>query len=238
MANTINKGYAFEATAIRSTTKTGTRRIVQKLLLFCGVISSLLYISMNIFVPMLYPGYDASSQTVSELSAINAPTRSLWVTLAIVYSVLLTAFGFGIRTAAAENNSLRTAGTLMIVYALIGLAWPPMHQREVLGAGGGTLTDSLHIVFTIVAVILMLLIAGYCSRALGTDFRIYSIFTIVFMLLFGTMTAVQSPMLEANLPTPMIGVWERVSIGSYMLWVIVLAIMLLRRKKAPLGLLF
>jgi hypothetical protein len=31
-------------------------------------------------------------------------------------------------------------------------------------------------------------------------------------------------------PTPEIGVWERINIGVYMLWVVVLVMMLLRRE--------
>jgi hypothetical protein len=32
----------------------------------------------------------------------------------------------------------------------------------------------------------------------------------------------------ANLPTPLIGVWERINIGVFLLWVVMLAIALLR----------
>ena len=51
------------------------------------------------------------------------------------------------------------------------------------------------------------------------------------MLLFGALTGLALPQMEANLTTPLIGVWERICIGAYMLWVIVLAIILLRREK-------
>jgi hypothetical protein len=41
---------------------------------------------------------------------------------------------------------------------------------------------------------------------------------------------------KANEPTPWIGVWERINIGVYMLWVVVLAIALLRDQvKRPQG---
>ena len=45
----------------------------------CGILSSLLYVVMNVFVAMEWEGYSSASQTVSELSAIGAPRRSLWV---------------------------------------------------------------------------------------------------------------------------------------------------------------
>src|SRR5690606_38411907 len=52
---------------------------LRQVLLACGVLSSLLYVAMNVFIPMRWDAYSLTSQTVSELSAIGAPTRSLWV---------------------------------------------------------------------------------------------------------------------------------------------------------------
>ena len=49
--------------------------MLQKILLMCGIVSSLLYVAMNIFVAMQWDAYSSVSQTVSELSAIGAPTR-------------------------------------------------------------------------------------------------------------------------------------------------------------------
>jgi hypothetical protein len=83
-----------------------------KNLLICGILSSLLYALMNIFVPLLFDGYNIPSQTVSELSAINAPTRTLWVFLASVYILLFAAFGWGVWKSANGNRSLRIVATL------------------------------------------------------------------------------------------------------------------------------
>lgn len=47
-----------------------------KALLFCGIASSLLYGAM--IGAIRFEGYSHISQTPSELSAIGAPTRSLW----------------------------------------------------------------------------------------------------------------------------------------------------------------
>jgi uncharacterized protein DUF998 len=203
----------------------------RKILLVCGILSSLLYLAMNIFVPMQYEGYNSASQTVSELSAIDTPTRTLWVTLAIVYTLLMCAFGLGVWKMAERNRNLRITGGLMILNVVIGLFWPPMHQREVLAVGGGTLTDTLHIVFTMITVPLFLLAIGFGAAAFGKRFRIYSVATIIVLIVFGILTGLDSPRMEANLSTPWIGVWERISIGAYMLWIVVLAITLLKKGK-------
>jgi len=41
-------------------------------------------------------------------------------------------------------------GAMLFTQPVFGLFWPPMHQRAVLAAGGGTLTNTLHVVWTIV----------------------------------------------------------------------------------------
>src|ERR1051325_11356386 len=113
----------------------------RKVLLLCGVLSSLLYAAMNVFVAMQWDEYSSVSQTVSELSAIGAPTRSLWVPLGLVYTLLVTAFGWGVWESARTNRPLRIVGAVLMAHGIFGLGWPPMHQRAVLAAGGGTLTD-------------------------------------------------------------------------------------------------
>jgi hypothetical protein len=122
-------------------------------------------------------------------------------------------------------------GTLLIMHGIVGLFWPPMHQREVLAAGGGTLTDTLHIAWSAVTVVIMLLSIGFGAAAFGKWFRYYSVATILVLLVFGILTGLESPGIEANQPTPMIGVWERINIGAYMVWVIVFAIRILRAEK-------
>lgn len=204
--------------------------MVRKLLLVCGILSSLLYVAMNIFVPMQFEGYSYASQTVSELSAIDAPTRPLWVPLGLAYTVLVIAFGLGVWGSAGRNRPLRVVGGLMVVYGVIGAFWPPMHLRGT----EFTLTDTMHIVFASVTTLLMLLAIGFGAAALGKRFRLYSIATIVLLLVFGALTGVDAPGVAANEPTPWIGVWERLQIGAYLLWVVVLAMALLRaQEKRP-----
>ena len=76
----------------------------------------------------------------------------------------------------------------------------------------------------------MLLIIGFGAVAFGNRFRLYSLFTIIVLVGAGMLTAIDSPQISAGLPTPWIGVWERINIGAYMLWVIVLAIILLKQE--------
>jgi hypothetical protein len=203
--------------------------MVRKFLLVCGILSSLLYIGMNVLIPMHYDGYNYASQVVSEISAIGAPTRQMWVMWGTVYGVLVMAFGWGVRMSAGSSRALRIVGVLIILHAIFGFFWPPMHQREVLAAGGGTISDTLHIAWTFVTIPLFLLEIGLGATAFGKVFKWYSILSIIVIILFGMITGFDSPAMEADLPTPLIGVWERINIAGYMVWLLVFAVLLLRK---------
>lgn len=205
---------------------------MKKALLSCGILAALLYIAMMQLIR--YDGYNWVSQVVSELSAVGAPTRPLWFWLGWVYTALILAFGWGVWRSAGANRRLRIVGGLILFSGLLCFLWPfaPMHQREVVAAGGGTLSDALHIALSAITVPLFLLTLGFGAAALGTRFRVYSIATLVIAFAAGAVTALQAPGLSANLPTPTIGVWERINIGVYMLWLGVLAVALLRRREA------
>jgi hypothetical protein len=185
---------------------------------------------MNILIPGHFEGYDSVTQTISELSAVGASTRPVWVLWGIVYTLLVAAFGWGILKSSGSNKRLRVVGGLMILYGIIGLGWPlaPMHSREVLAAGGGTISDTMHIAFSMVTVLIMLCAMGFGAAAFKKSFRLYSIVTILILVGFGYLTGMDAPRLQANLFTPWLGVWERIMIGVYLLWVIVLSLILLR----------
>lgn len=213
-----------------STNKPYISKNLVTLLLSCGIFFPLLYIGMNIFVPMFYPGYNISSQAVSELSAFDAPTRNLWNILSIPYIILVTAFGCGIWLVSEGRRSLRVVAALMIISGLISIFWQPMHQREVLAAGGGTIADTLHLVWSGITVFLMFLMIGYGAASFDKKFRIFSILTLAVFVVFGFLTSIEAPNVEDNLPTPLMGIWERINIAMYMIWALVLASMLLREQ--------
>ncbi|MFL5811037.1 MAG: DUF998 domain-containing protein [Flavisolibacter sp.] len=207
------------------------KNMLRKAALVCGILSSIVYVFANIITVILYEGYSPVSQTVSELSAIGAPTRTLWVALMVVYTFFLVSFGWGITQSSGDNRRLRTVGILFIVDAIIGIFWPPMHTREVLANGGGTASDTLHIVFTFITVPVMMLCIGFGASVFGKRFRLYSVMTLIVLIIAGALTGMDGPKISRNLPTPFIGIWERINIGVYMLWVTVFSIKLLRNSK-------
>jgi hypothetical protein len=202
--------------------------VLGEVLLGWGALSSLLYVGADLLAAVRYPGYSCVSWTISELSAIGAPTRPLAVALGIAYDVLVIGFGVGVWESARGKRALRITGALLIAYGAIGLAAPffPMHLR----GAQTSLTDAMHIALTAVTVLLILLQLAIGSAASGKGFRVFSLATLVVVLVFGALAGWDGPRIAAGEPTPWVGVIERTCVGAYLLWVAVLDVVLLQAE--------
>lgn len=214
---------------IQTRTGSPTRTVVTKALLACGVLSSLLYIGTDMLAAATYRGYSYTAQQVSELSAIGAPTRPLWIAMTCVWTLLVIAFAVGVWLSAGPKRSLRVTAMLLVAFAAVGLLWAlfaPMHLR-----GTVTLdTDVGHMIFAGVQVLVMVLFIVFGSGASGKGFRIYSIATILVLLVFGALPGTQASAIAAGRPTPGWGLVERVAVYAPMVWVFALSEVLLRPR--------
>ena len=208
-----------------------------RLLLACGIVGPVLFVGMDWMASFwLYPGYDITAQQVSELSAIGAPSRAFWMVMGFPHAALTLAFAYGVWRASAGRWSLMVTAALLALFALNSFLWgwvAPMHMRGV----AFTATDTLHIGFTIVAVLLMVGFMTIGARPFGGRFRWFSGVTVAAMLICGGIVGTQVPAIAQGLPTPWMGLVERVSVYAPSLWMAVLALVLmgegLDRKHAP-----
>ena len=209
--------------------RSGSR--VRQVLLACGVLSSLLYLATDVLGGLRDPAYSFWSQTISELGAIGAPSQQFVAPLFMAYPVLAFAFAVGILwESGRRNRALRLTGALLAVYTVVGVVGfssSPVHQR-----GTGSLASDLpHIIVAGLVVFFWLLTIGVGAFALGKRFRIYSLATLVTVLVFFVLTALYVPRVAANEPTPGLGLIERIDVYAAMLWLAVLATALLRTHR-------
>jgi Protein of unknown function (DUF998) len=123
-----------------------------------------------------------------------------------------------------DPSSLRLA-------PFIACLWPQFFPED-LTAPVSALTNTMHIILAGVTVLTWMLILGFGATAFGKWFRLYSIGTLLTVLVFGgALTFPQAAAMAAGQPTPWLGLTERINIYSFMLWVIVLAIILLRAEQ-------
>lgn len=197
----------------------------------CGIWAALLYAAMNVVVPFFYPGYSFAAHTPSELSAIGAPTRTLWVALGAVYTLLTLVFAWGVVASAKGNRKLLVAGVAILVQGTLSAYWPPMQMRGEEMA----LTDRLHIAWAAATVLMFVTAMLAAATAFGSKFRNFTIVVLLVLVVSGTLTSMQGPNIAKDLPTPTIGVYERISIAAYFLWSIVFARESLKRLAVSHG---
>jgi hypothetical protein len=89
-----------------------------------------------------------------------------------------------------------------------------------------TVRGSLHPVVTGVMLVFVLLSLGSGAVLHDLGFRIYTLGTLLTILLFAGLTFLAAPSIAANEPTPWLGLLERVSIYAWILWVAVLSVCL------------
>jgi hypothetical membrane protein len=209
--------------------------MVRRILLICGIVSSVLYIAVDILATLRYPGYRYTEQQFSELTAAGSPVRPLMIALSVIpYTLLVAAFAVGVWISARPKRAGRITGAMLLGYAAFGMVggwFTPMNTREALAAGERGLRNAMHIPMTAVMSLFMLLAMGFGATLLGKRFRYYSYATIAILVVFGVLTSLQAGKMVANEPTPWMGLTERINIYATMLWVAMLALGLLRAKE-------
>lgn len=202
---------------------------LKKVLLSCGIWSSLFYVVTDILVSMQYQGYSILDQNYSELLATGAPTRPIMLLISVIYNILVAAFAVGIWTLDSPKRTARITGIMITAYAIFSMVTPFFFQMDMRGAEM-TPRGSLHPHLTAIMSLFILLSIGFGAFLLNKRFRLYSFATIVILIVFGFLTGLQVPLLETGQATPWMGFTERINIYATMLCFALLPIALLRFK--------
>ncbi len=146
------------------------KTLLQKLGLL-GVVSLLSYTAAVVFSPLAYPDYDWMAQAVSDLSAANAPSLTLWNQLSALYNtcevLCVTVVCIGIQS--QKTRLLRTG-----IYLFAAMEWISAigYRMFPLSDSGyaGAFQDVMHMVVTAVVVLLsivsltVIILAGVKNR--------------------------------------------------------------------------
>ncbi|ABK02361.1 hypothetical protein Arth_0964 [Arthrobacter sp. FB24] len=199
------------------------RDVTRKALLASGALSSLLYvIATDGLAASMWDGYRRTEQMVSELFAVGSPGRDVLLPFTWLYTVLFTAFGVGVWNSVRGNRALRISGGLLTAYGL----WNIMGALYPLTLGDNA-SVPMHILVTNIQLALM--VAAMCFVAAGFHgrMRAYSIVSLAASAVMGMVAFMAAPG-----PNLVLGISERISIGAFLLWVIVLATALWKRPAA------
>lgn len=142
----------------------------KSLLNYCGlfgIVAFLSYTAAVVFSPLAYPGYNWMAQAVSDLSAANAPSLSLWNQLSCLYGVctLICAMMVCVGIQGKKTKALRVGiyiFTAMDWVSAVGYSLFPLSDSGY----AGTFQDKMHILATILVVglsivsLIIIIVAG------------------------------------------------------------------------------
>jgi hypothetical protein len=209
-----------------------------KALILCGVLAPVVYVVTVILGGILRPGYSHVAQAVSDLVASGAPNKALLDLLFAVYNLLTIAFGAGlfqnVRSEHQDRGKVAGAlGALFLaaegIFGFVTLFFP-----EDPGGLSGTIssTGTLHIVFaglSSLTSMLTILFMGFWFRNIPRlrGYGLYSIISVIAVFLSGGLAAV-----SVASHSPVGGLIERVTIGGFIQWLFVIALMMYRSETA------
>jgi hypothetical protein len=208
----------------------GSNELLRRVLLAAGIVGAVLYPAADIFVSTRYPGFSYRDQAVSELFAIGAPTSDVFVLLFSISSVCIFLFALGIWMSADGRRIVKVLAGMMALHALDALVlWNffPMHMRGV----EPSFTDLMHGLLAIDPFLLVAIILAAIAHT--GSFRAYTIATIVATTALALTAIWYVPAVVAGEATPWMGAAERAGHYATNLWFATFAILLMRRRPAP-----
>lgn len=193
-----------------------------------GIISLISYTIAVVFSPIAYPNYNWLQQAVSDLSAVNSPSRMLWTQLSAPYGVCgivsITSICVFIKN---KLNKLTRIGIylfcIMNWISNIGYTMFPLSSN----GNNNTVQDIIHIyVITVLVVLLsiislILIIVG--SFKINHSLAIFAILTLLFMFIGAIGTNIA--------PKEIFGVFERFSVFAITIFNAILGIYLFNNFK-------
>jgi hypothetical protein len=114
--------------------------------------------------------------------------------------------------------------TISTINGLVLWNFFPMHMR----GAEITFTDTLHLTLAGAGALFDVLTVGLGVASFRNWFHLYSISTILVLVVPGTLAFLYVPGVEGNQHTAWLGLTERISIYGNTVWQLVLAIVLLR----------
>ena len=206
--------------------------MIRKAFIFSGIAAPILYVITVIIGASLRADYSHIVNAVSELLSIGSPNKAILDIIFNIYNALLLAFAMGaFATLKNYPRISRTSMGILISIQLISFSWGffPMDPLGAEATVAGTMHNVLGGIVAL-ATIIMPLLMGLGLRKMD-GFKQYSRYcfvssAIIFVSgLTGVFLGSQGILL--------FGLFERITIGTYEIWIFVTALKCLGAFAAP-----
>jgi hypothetical membrane protein len=185
-----------------------------------GLVAVGLYVGAVILGGILDPGYSHVRNAISELTGSQAPNPEVLAPIFIGYNVVLAGFAYALMVAAGSERLVRIAFWLFAVGAVSGTGQVSLFRMDSVGADATT-AGTIHLVLAGVSSLLTLATAvlyGFAFRRQATYRRLstYSFVTALLLVL-------SAPAAVVSIGTDVMGLFERLTIGVFLAWVVVVS---------------
>ena len=192
-----------------------------------GPISFLSYILAVVLSPLAYPGYNWTAQSVSDLSAVNAPSRMLWEQLSSLYGVcgIVSVMMVCVYVQGKFNKVLQTGIYFFAIMNWISFIGYSAFSLLDGGMNGTSIQDKMHLFVTIAVVIfsivslVLIMVGGYRKKAYRS-LAVWAAIALLFMFLGSIGVGI--------VPSKYFGIPERFSVFAATGFNAVLGVCLLR----------
>lgn len=203
----------------------------RKILLCCGIAAPILYVITVIAGAAVRNDYSHIVNAISELISNGAPNKATLDVIFNIYGALLLAFAIGGYITLKNAHSLcRVAMGIFIGIQILSFSWG-FFPMDPIGAEP-TFAGTMHNVFggvVALATIVMPLLMGLGLRRTNElpGYATYSLISSAIILVSG-LTGV----ILAGQGFPVFGFFERITIGTYEIWIFVTALNMLKIRRA------
>ncbi len=194
-----------------------------KLFALSGILAPVIYVLALVIGNILDPTYSQIGRTVSELIQRGAPNRDLLNALFVVYNLLIIPFAVGLYMSLKKGWTSGIVLASLVIIGLLGVAWTLFFPLDE-GGQSVSLTGMLHLIVggLVVPFTFAFQLAFWRNATKDERWKKYGTFSLVIFvitLVFGLITV-------AFVNSDFRGLIERITIGSTLLWIEVLALRL------------
>lgn len=194
-----------------------------KLFALSGILAPVIYVIALVIGNILDPTYSQIGRTVSELIQRGAPNRDLLNALFVVYNLLIIPFAVGLYMSLKKGWTSGIVLASLVIIGLLGVAWTLFFPLDE-GGQSVSLTGMLHLIVggLVVPFTFAFQLAFWRNATKDERWKKYGTFSLVIFvitLVFGLITV-------AFVNSDFRGLIERITIGSTLLWIEVLALKL------------
>ena len=192
-----------------------------------GLAAPLVYAATVVTFGDLTPGYDAFADPISRLALPDAPYRD-WVNAGfIAWNLLLVVFALSLRAEFRRRGVRipRRVGLVLLFLGLAGIAMVLLFPMDRIGAVP-TFGGQMHLILAGASSLATMLAVFLFGRAMRRQERrlqaSYAFLTLALIIVSGAFAAIAFWRGSA-----VAGLWERLTIGAFMVWVFLQALVLL-----------